>query len=225
MSGGLFACGGRARTWTARYVVVMVDTLGFVAPRCEEAVELLRLLEHRQQLSSKVDELERRQRSTNETANEASVALAELECRALSGEKVSAQQRRQAEDALVRAREEVAQPWAERLAGARRAVQDADSAVRAYVAENLDVLVSELHEDAEAAAREVNGTAERFISATHERARVDRGLTALVALVRHMRPGDVTRAQSDEAVREVTRFLERGGETAPTLRAIEHVPA
>jgi hypothetical protein len=50
-------------------------SIGFPAPRSAEAIELNRLLTRRTELVTKVDELERRQRSSHQDAAEASREL------------------------------------------------------------------------------------------------------------------------------------------------------
>src|SRR5262245_25208077 len=89
-------------------------SIGFPAPRGAEANELNRLLTQRTELVAKMDELERRQRSSHQDAAEASRALEQLERRAFGGEKVPAAQRKGAEDALAEAQRVEREPWGER---------------------------------------------------------------------------------------------------------------
>jgi hypothetical protein len=86
-------------------------SIGFPAPRSAEAIELNRLLAWRMGLVSKVDELERRHRSSHQNAAEASSALEQLERGAFAGEKVTDAQRKRAEDTLAKAREAEREPW------------------------------------------------------------------------------------------------------------------
>ena len=89
----------------------------------------------------------------------------------------------------------------------------------------LDELVAELEEDGRAAAEQVNRAAEAFLARVQRRAEVDQALTEIVALTRRMRPGDITRARSDQAAQEVDALLQQGGEAAPALRIARGVEA
>jgi hypothetical protein len=107
------------------------------------AEELAELTQRRASAQARVDQLERQQRAATEAAAKASATLADLERRALGGEKVSAATRRQAEDALTRARAEAGEPWAERIAGSRAAIRDAQTEVQKFTAAHLDELVAD----------------------------------------------------------------------------------
>jgi hypothetical protein len=72
------------------------------------------------------------QRAALAAAQEASAQLAELERQALGGMKVSGATRRHAEDALSAAQARAAEPWAERMTGARAAVRDREKELRAH---------------------------------------------------------------------------------------------
>jgi hypothetical protein len=193
-------------------------TLAFPAPRGAEANELNRLLTRRMELVTKVDELERRQRSSHQDAAEASSALEQLERRAFAGEKVTDVQRKRAEDALDKARRTEREPWGERARAAEQAVRDADQVVRAYVAEHLEALLAELTEDAERAAVKVNESASDFLAAVEQRRAAEQRTARLCSLVRRMQPNSIQASRSDAARVEVARFLDTGGETAPVLR-------
>jgi hypothetical protein len=93
------------------------------------------------------------------------------------------------------------------------------------VAENLDKLLAELTENAQAAASGVDETAAAFLAAVEERTRVEQATAQLASLVRPMRPGDISRARSDAAALEVGRFVEGGPEVAPILRFAEPASA
>jgi hypothetical protein len=144
-------------------------TLDFPAPRSAEANELNQLLARRTELVAKVDELERRQRSSHEDAADASRALEQLERRAFAGEKVTDAQRKRAEEALAKAQSAEREPWGERARAAQQAVRDAGQGVQAHVAEHLDTLLAELNEDAERAAAKVDASASDFLAAVEQR--------------------------------------------------------
>jgi uncharacterized NAD(P)/FAD-binding protein YdhS len=205
--------------------VIDARLLAFPKPRGPEATELNQLISRSTELASKVDELERQQRATHTDVAEASNDLEQLERRSLGGQKVSDAQRRRAEEALAKARAAEQEPWVERVRAAGFAVQDAEQSIRAHVAENLDKLLAELTENAQAAASGVDETAAAFLAAVEERTRVEQATAQLASLVRPMRPGDISRARSDAAALEVGRFVEGGPEVAPILRFAEPASA
>jgi hypothetical protein len=125
---------------------------------------------------------------------------------------------------LAAARGRAEQPWPERRAGVERAATDADHEIQRFVASNLDALLNELHEDAEAAAAAVDAAAHGLVSSYHDRMLVEGRLTALCALVRIPRPGDVHRTRAEAVVREAERLLQQGGEQAPTLHVDPREP-
>jgi hypothetical protein len=177
---------------------VSIGALGFLAPRGDAAKELVALLERRESLVAKLDDLDRQQRAATAAASEASSALAQLEPRALGGEKIAAAERRRLEDALAAARATAAEPWAERRAGAREAVGDCQRQVQAHVGEHLGELLDELGEDGERAARAVDAGAAAILDAYAERARVEQAITTLAAMVRPPRVGDISRTRAEK---------------------------
>jgi hypothetical protein len=199
--------------------------IGFPAPRSPEANELNRLLTRRTELVSKIDELERRWRSSHQDAAEASSALEQLERRALTGTKVTDAQRKRGEDALAKARQQEQEPWGERIRAAEQAVRDADKVVRAYVADHLDALLVELTEDAERAAARVNQSASDFLVAVDHRRAAEERTAGLCALVRPMQPNSILATRSDAARMEVARLINTGGEAPPILRDADRVSA
>jgi hypothetical protein len=223
-----------SRAIPSHAVAILVDmidprldprSIGFPAPRSAEANELNQLLSRRTELVEKVDELERRQRSSHQDAAEASSALEQLERRSLAGARVTDTQRKQAEDALAKAREAEKEPWGERVRAAHQAVQDADQVVRAYVAEHLDTLLVELNEDGERAAAQVDASATDFLAAVEQRRAAEQRTAGLWSLVRPMKPNTIPPTRSDKAAVEVARLLDMGGETAPVLLVTHPVPA
>jgi hypothetical protein len=177
-------------------------------------VELDRLAELEHEALARVDEVERAASAVGEELAAAQEALIEAERR-----RVTATDRRKLEQRLASARERHAEPWAERMQGARRAAVDARHAMQRHATEHLDELVAVLEADGRDAADGVDQAAHAFMRAVEHRAACESRLTSIVSMTRpSMRPGDIQRARSDEAALAVSRFLQQGGEAAPTLR-------
>lgn len=201
-----------------------LSAFGFQAPRGDAAKELAALLERRESLAGKLDDLDRRQRAATEAATEASVQLADLERRALGGQKVAATDRRRLEEALASARAAAGEPWAERRAGTREAIAECERRVQASVVEHLGELLDELGEDAERAARAVDAGAAAVVEAYGERARVEQAITALAAMVRPPRVGDISRTRAEKLYGAASELLHGGGEDAPRLLVDPRAP-
>jgi hypothetical protein len=182
------------------------------------AEKLAELTQARDRAAARVDELESEQRAATQAAAEASAALADLERRALGGEKVSAAGRREAEDALARARAEAEQPWGERVEGCRAAVRDAHQRVQHFTAEHLDALVQGLEQDGEVAASSLNSAAEALVAAYRERERIAGEIATLVSPVARIHPGDVAFSRAEQVARAASDLIESGGEVPPRLR-------
>jgi hypothetical protein len=192
--------------------------------RSQETVELAALRERAAKLEARVDEFEREQREAVQAAGVASQRLADVERRAGLGEKVSAATRRDAEHELMRARAAAAEPWAERIAGARAAARDARAAVQAFVGQNLEPLVAELEQDGERAAQAVDDAARALLAAYGERMAVEQQVWALISMVRPSRPGDIERTRSESLVDEARRLLAGDGERPPRLLVDPRAP-
>ena len=194
--------------------------LDFSAPRSAAAVELARLIDAQDELEDRRDLLDREQRAAGETLQRTSGALVELERASALGETVSAAARTKAEVELVKAKAASAAPWAERRDALSQAVAAHRGGVQAFVGAHFSELVNEIEEDGISAAEAVDAAAARLVAAAHERGRHAARLDALIATVRgRSERGDVAISKADSLVRETERFLELGGETAPTLRA------
>jgi hypothetical protein len=113
--------------------------------------ELAELRAERATAGARVTDLEREWQAANEEAAQSSAALAEVERHG-----GSASTRHKAKDALAAAKAKAAEPWAERLDGARRAVRDHDVRVREHVAGNLPDLVEAHEAEGEAPAAKMN---------------------------------------------------------------------
>lgn len=133
-------------------------------------------------------------------------------------------ERTKLEQKLAAARARAQEPWPERRAGAEEAGRDADNAIGRFITENLDGLLGELQEEGEAAAAGVSAAANALIGAFHERMAVEARLTALCALIRPARPGDIQPTHAEQLVREATTLLRAGGEPPPTLRVDPRQP-
>jgi ElaB/YqjD/DUF883 family membrane-anchored ribosome-binding protein len=182
------------------------------------------LVAARQELDVRLRETEGKQRSANEDVARLSKELADLERAAAAGEQVGEQTRTKAERALTQARITAGEPWAERRAGVQQAIRDADRAIGDFAAGNLDELLAEQTEDADAAAEAVNQAAQALVTAAAERQAVEARIASLCALVRTARPGDVMRSRARDAVREAQRLLAAGGERAPLAAVDPHRP-
>jgi hypothetical protein len=175
--------------------------------------ELVRLRELEDEAHERVADVGRAARASAAELAEASEALTQAERNG-----ATAAERKQLEARLAAAQRRHAEPWPQRRQGADSAVRDAHHAVSQHAAEHLEELVGAIEEDGRAAAEQVDAMAEAFLRAVARRNEVHRELTALVALTRAMRPGDIARARSEVAAREVGRLLHRGGEQPPELQ-------
>jgi Tfp pilus assembly protein FimV len=146
------------------------------SPRGQAAKALVALDVRRRELENRLSDLDHQQRQATEQVSQRSAELADLERRAAAGERVSAQARAKAEQALTQARLRHAEPWAERAAGVRAAIREAEQGKRAFVIEHLDELLGELVEDANAAAEDVNHAAQRLLMPTGSARRSSSGL-------------------------------------------------
>ena len=195
----------------------------FPAPRSDEAVELSRLIDERLALDARIDSIDEAERTAWQNVHRRSAELAELERSAAGGGKVSDSERTKLEQELAEARARAQEPWAERRAGVENAARDADQQLGRFIGENLDALLAELHEDAEASAAAVDAAAHQLVSSYHERMLVEARVTALCALVRPARPGDISRTRAEAVVREAERLLAQG-EQPPTLQVDPRKP-
>lgn len=142
-------------------------------PRSEVSTELAALVAQRDALRDRVEAIDSEQREANERAANTSVALAELERRALAGDDVGGQ-RKKLEAELAKARAAAAEPWAERRAGGQQAVRDHEQQVRIFVGQHFAALYDDLAEDAEPAATRVDHACNELLAAYHERQVIER---------------------------------------------------
>lgn len=183
-------------------------------PRSEVSTELAALVAQRDALRDRVEAIDSEQREANERAANTSVALAELERRALAGHDVGGQ-RKKLEAELAKARAAAAEPWAERRAGGQQAVRDHEQQVRIFVGQHFAALYDDL---AEAAATRVDHACNELLAAYHERQVIDGRVTTLAAMVRAPQLGDVARTRAEAVAAAASALLMAGGEQAPLLR-------
>ncbi len=162
--------------------------------------------------SARIDQLDQESREAARALAAASDALVEFE---RHGGRTAA--RTKLEEALARAKGRAAEPWQERIEGARRAGRDTDAKRQRFVAEHLTELVEVLEGDGAVATRDLNEHAERVLQAFRERERIAGEVSALASMVGRVLPGDVSRSAAEQLAHAAAAFLERGGEIPPTL--------
>jgi hypothetical protein len=183
-------------------------------PQGEAMVDLLDLNRREQEQRARVDEVSAEARRAQEELALARAALIEAERRGDDAEIRAKLERR-----LAAASKRAQEPWAERLAGAERAAQDARHAVQIHAGAHLSELVAEIEQAGAAAAERVDDAARGFLAAVAACQSAERDLIQIVAATgRRMGPHDVSRLRSGEAANAVTAFLQQGGERAATLR-------
>jgi hypothetical protein len=187
------------------------------APRGEATTELARLLAARQALDGRVDAITREQREAIAARDEASAALTALERTAASGDTVTDQQRKTAEQTLTRASAAVDQPWQERRAGAEAALRGKDTEATLFVRDHLDELLAEVAEDAEVAAEAVDTACQRVLDAYAERMAVEGRMFSLISVCWSPGATDVARTRAEAAAAAASALLMAGGERPPLL--------
>ena len=176
------------------------------------SAELAKLEMERSRAASRVGDLERSYRDAVEQSRTASAQLAEVE---RSG--ATAPTRHKVEEQLASAKAKAAEPWAERIAGAKAAARDVEQRYRGFVGGNLGELVQALEADGQVAAARVNGAASELIAAHSEWERIATQMGSLIALVALPTPGDVSYPRSVEAARAALALANQGGEEGPQL--------
>ncbi len=122
------------------------------------------------------------------------------------------------EQALAEANAMAAEPWAERIEGARRAARDARQEVQRFTAEHLDELIAERSGDGQVAAERINAACRELLAGYQEWSAVAQEISALASTAWAVRPGDVTFTRCEALASEATRLLASGGEQAPGVR-------
>jgi hypothetical protein len=188
--------------------------LRIAAPRSGAAHELTRLVERRAALAEQARDIDRRLTFASDDVGRASATLEAVERRRFGGEDVSAEARK-AETALAKARAEAVEPWAQRGAGARAALKDADAEIRRFVGENYDSLAGEVEQDARDAAERVDAALGELVAAYREREAIVGRFNVLIGAVGRVEPGMVPFSRCEPVVRAAERVLEAGGEVPP----------
>jgi hypothetical protein len=178
--------------------------------------ELARLDERRALVVGRINELQTAQREATKALQEARTALVEFERRGGSkaeGTKLETQ--------LRTAEARAAEPWTERIEGARAAARDADIDRHQFIAEHLTELVDDRQAAGAEAATRINEHLAAFTAAYYEWNAVAQEIIGLASSIAQLRPGDVSRTRCEAVVREAERLLRSGGELGPVL---EHDP-
>jgi hypothetical protein len=175
---------------------------------------LTKLEEERSRAASRVSELEREWRAAVEASRVASAELAEVERHG-----GSATTRHAGEEKLATAKAKAAEPWAERVEGARAAARDLDRRVRQHLTENLGTVVDRLEQSGEAPAEPVNTAAAALVAAQAEWEHVATQIGSTIAVVALPGPADVSRPrpEAEAAARAAAALLSAGGAEGPRL--------
>jgi hypothetical protein len=176
--------------------------------------QLTKLQAERSAAAARVSEVEREWRAAIEAASVSSARLSEVE--RTGGNATS---RRAAEEQLAEAKRRAAEPWAERVEGAKAAGRDADRRYQTHVGAHLGELVETLEADGRIAAERVNAAAADLIAAHAEWQAVAGQISALITQVARPSTGDVSRSrpEADEAVRGAIALAHVGGERGVVL--------
>jgi hypothetical protein len=171
---------------------------------------LAKLHEARGRAAARVDGLETDWRAAVAAAQAASAALAQAE-----RTDISAAQRNRLEEELAAAIARQAEPWEERVAGARAALRDADSAVREHITRHLPALVADEEAAGQEIAQKINELVAALVAAFSEREQVEAMLgQLLVRAAGRVSPGDVTYSRAADVAVACRALLDSGGETA-----------
>jgi hypothetical protein len=176
--------------------------------------ELAKLQAERSAAAARVSEVEREWRAAVEAASVSSALLSEVE--RTGGNATS---RRAAEEKLAESKRRAAEPWAERVEGAKAAGRDADRRYRAHVGAHLGQLVEGLEADGRIAAERVNSAAADLIAAHAEWQAVAGQISALITQIARPSTGDVSRSrpEADAAVQGAIALAHVGGERGVVL--------
>jgi hypothetical protein len=174
--------------------------------------QLEQLHHRRTNAAAHITEIERNWRDANEQTAIASQALAEVERQG-----ATAPRRKKAEETLAAAKLKQAEPWQERLDGARAAARDVDRQLREFTAANLGELVDTLEQEGQAVADRINAAAAELVSAHADWEAIAGRIGATISMVSHPGPYDVSRSQAEQTVRAAVALINGGGENGPVL--------
>ncbi len=190
-----------------------VPTLAGMAEEHSTATQAMaRLVAERDRARDRVDELEREARFSGERAAAASAALTEFERRG-----GRAAERTKLEAELAEARAKAAEPWAERIAGARTRIGDHQAELQRFVGEHLQELVADREAEGEAGAARLTEAAERVLTAHREREQIAGEIAQLCSMVGRVHSTDITHSRGEALARAAGDLVDGGGEVAPKL--------
>jgi hypothetical protein len=176
------------------------------------ASQLEQLHAHRATAAARITTIERTWQEANERVANASAALAQAE-----REGATTARLRKAEDTLGTAKAKAAEPWTERLDGARAAARDADRQLREFTAANLGELVAMLEKEGQQTADRINAAASELIAAWSEWEAIATRIGATITLVTPPGPYDVSRSTAEQTARAAMVLINDGGANGPTL--------
>jgi hypothetical protein len=174
---------------------------------------LAELDKRRTLVARRLDELDRSQREASQALQQARAAVVEAERK-----DAAPAARGKLESALRTAEARAAEPWPQRLEGAKASLRDADKERREFIGEHLTELVEERERAGAECAARINDHLTGLAAAYSEWNTIAQQITALASSVAPLRPGDVSYTRVESLIREVEAVLLRGGEQGPVLR-------
>jgi hypothetical protein len=175
----------------------------FTEPRTPASTEFAALVTRRDDAARRVRDLEAAQRQASADAVAAAEAVSDAERQEGHGEPVTDAERKRRERELIKARERRAEPWPERITGARRAVAECEREILAHAGAHYDELMAELEQDARAAAERVNAALHELRAAYEARQHEDQRVNRLITLATgNNRPGLVMWSKLEKIAQE-----------------------
>jgi hypothetical protein len=139
---------------------------------------MARLGERRARAAARIEQLEKEAREAGRALTEARDALVDFERR---GGRPA--ERTKLERTLAEAKARAAEPWQERVEGARHALRDVDAEQQRFAGEHLTELVETLEADGRIAATDLNAHAQGVLEAFQRRERIAAEISALASTV------------------------------------------
>jgi hypothetical protein len=198
----------------------------FTEPRTAASTEFAALIARRGDAANRVRDLEAAQRQAAADATAAADAVADAERQEIQGEPIANAERKRRERELVKVRARRAEPWPERIQGARRAVVECERAIVAYAGEHYDDLMAELEQDARAAAERVNAALHDLRGAYEAREQEAQRVNGLIALATggNNWPGLVAWSAVETIARDCAAVIDAGGERPPLPKTDPRAP-
>lgn len=195
-----------------------------VAATDDVTAELRELTERRRRLAEHQEQVQEGFRRAHRELQDAKTELGRVEADAAAGD-VTAKQRTQVECRVTAAQVKVAEPWEQRLDGAKAALRDADRDIQAFAADNIDELIAIAEDACEPHVARLNALAVELDQAIIEVSQASGGITQMLALAAITpRPNAVTRMHTDELRAALSRFTGAGGQP-PIALDRRYVPA